>query len=262
MTVVAIRSQIAVAAGTLVFGLAVAAPTEAQSCKKDAVRVGDACIDKWEASVWETTDAATIRKIRNGKITAAAQIVGTRRGLDTHDYGAGCPDNADGCTDFYAVSIPGVVPSSFITWFQAAAACRNAGKRLPTNQEWQLAALGTPDPGPDNGTTDCNTTSGRPGVATGSRSGCVSDVGAFDMVGNAPEWVADWAPRNSACAGWGPFSDDLMCLSGASTTAVGAGALLRGGHYSSGTSAGPFDVNVEEASDWDDIYGFRCARDP
>src|SRR5712691_13076497 len=82
-----------------------------------------------------------------------------QHGATGDDYGSGCPPTGNGCVNFYAVSIPGVTPSGFITWFEAAAAARNSGKRLPTNAEWQAAALGTPDPGTDNGTTDCNISS-------------------------------------------------------------------------------------------------------
>jgi hypothetical protein len=45
---------------------------------------------------------------------------------------------------------PRVTPSAFLTQFQAAAAARNSGKRLPSNAEWQVAALGTPDGAPCN----------------------------------------------------------------------------------------------------------------
>jgi hypothetical protein len=44
------------------------------------------------------------------------------------------------------------------------------------------AVAGTPDPGEDNGTTDCNTASAFSAVATGSRAACVSAQGMFDMV--------------------------------------------------------------------------------
>ncbi|MGH8477343.1 MAG: SUMF1/EgtB/PvdO family nonheme iron enzyme, partial [Methylococcales bacterium] len=39
----------------------------------------------------------------------------------------------------YARSEAGETPSGKITWFQAQQACVNAGKRLPTNAEWQMA---------------------------------------------------------------------------------------------------------------------------
>jgi formylglycine-generating enzyme required for sulfatase activity len=154
--------------------------------------------------------------------------------------------------DVYAVSIPGVAPAALITWFQAAEAARNAGKRLPTNAEWQAAALGTLD-GP------CNT-SGGVLHATGATAGCVSDVGAFDMVGNLWEWVADWVPRTPACGSWGSFSDDLQCLAGAATTGA-PGALIRGGDFFLGSSAGVFAVDGDDTpSNAGSSFGFRAAR--
>ena len=224
------------------------------ACPSSMVRSGSVCIDKYEASVWETTNAALIVKIKAGTATLAElQANATQRGASSDDYGAGCPDTANGCKDFYAVSISGVTPSRYITWFQAAAAARNSGKRLPTNQEWQAAALGTPDGAP------CIVSAGGPGV-TGT-AGCVSDVGAFDMVGNLSEWVADWVPFSTACPGWGGFSDDYMCFSGASTTATGPGALLRGGSWGAGPNAGVFAVYGYYYPTDSFIYiGFRCVR--
>ena len=121
-------------------------------------------MDKYEASVWRvpnptTTNKGLVAKIQQGEATAALLTAGgaTLLGTTTDDY-APCADSGQNCTnDIYAVSLPGVTPSAFITWFQAQQACKNAGKRLPSNAEWQAAVAGTPDPGPDNGTTDCNT---------------------------------------------------------------------------------------------------------
>ncbi len=155
------------------------------------------------------------------------------------DSGQNCAD------DIYAASLPGVPPSANITWFQAQAACENARKRLPSSAEWQAAVIGTPDPGLDNGTTDCNTGSVFTAVNTGSRSSCKSARRAFDMVGNVYEWVADWVPRSTACGTWSAGvspTGDLQCLAGAATSGE-PGALLRGGSFSSGADAGPLNVN-------------------
>jgi Sulfatase-modifying factor enzyme 1 len=113
--------------------------------------------------------------------------------------------------DGNTVSIPGVTPAAKVSWFQALAAARNSGKRLPTNAEWQAAALGTPDGAP------CRVTSAPGGPLLTGTPGCVSDVGAFDMVGNVWEWVAEWVPISTACPGWlldgvGFKSDDTNCL--------------------------------------------------
>ena len=72
------------------------------------------------------------------------------------DNDAPCADSGQNCAnDIYAVSLPSVTSSAYITWFQAQQACKNAAKRLPSNAEWQAAVAGTPDPGP----TGCNTLS-------------------------------------------------------------------------------------------------------
>jgi hypothetical protein len=230
------------------------------TCPPDAVRSGPICIDKYEASVWEIPpgNAATIAKIKNGTVTEDELDAFVQLGVASADYGTGCPPNGNGCKNLYAVSIPGVPPSAFITWFQAAAVARNAGKRLPTNAEWQAAALGTPDPGASPGPADCNTNS--IGLdRTGDRANCVSDVGAFDMVGNLAEWVADWVPLSTACVA-ALFAGDLNCLAGASTTS-GPGALIRGGFFLNGTAAGVFAVyGLSSPSNSGSAFGFRAAR--
>src|SRR5262245_10262518 len=241
----------------LVMGIASAAsagfPTAPVTrCAPDAVPVGTVCLDRYEASVWRvpnptTTNATLVRLIAQGFATRADLLAGGARQLGTtgNDY-APCALNGQNCAnDIYAVSLPTETPSASITWFQAQEACANAGKRLPTNAEWQLGANGTPDSSTDNGTTDCDTATD--GLAlTGTRDSCVSARGAFDMVGNLAEWVADWLPSPTVCPGWGSFSDDDMCIAGASTTTNNPGALVRGGAFASlgRAKAGPFAVHA------------------
>lgn len=244
-------------------------------CAPDAVVSGTVCMDKFEASAWRVPGAATInkglvKKIRSGKATVADLAKGgaTQLGLlGVPDY-APCGEGGQNCTnDVFALSLPQVKPSAQLSWFQALAACKNSGKRLPSNIEWQAAALGTPDPGPDDGTTSCNTG----GVVsaptlTGSRSGCASADGAFDMVGNLYEWVADWSPRSSdGCGGAWPSpasaTNDHQCYVGAAASGE-PGALMRGGSFffGAGASAGPLAVLPRSPSIPDFAVGFRCAR--
>jgi len=222
------------------------------------VKVGTTCVDKYEASVWQipADNTALIAAVSAGEVTLADLTTGgaTQHGATADDYGTACPDTGNGCTTLYAASVSGAVPSSILTWFQAAATCRNAGKRLLTNEEWQAAAFGTPDGAP------CNV-SGGSASATGT-AGCVSDVGAFDLVGNLDEWVSDWVPRSTTCGTWSDGSGDYQCLAGAATSGE-PGALLRGGTFQSGTSGGPLSVNADFGpSNSNTIIGigFRCAR--
>ena len=178
-----------------------------RTCPADAVVSGAGCMDKYEASVWRvpnptTTNRALVARIQQGRAAAVDLAAGgaTQLGVGHNDNYAPCADSGQNCVDgIFAVSLPGVQPSANITWFQAQAACESSGKRLPSNAEWQAAVAGTPDPGPDDGTTDCNTASAFNVILAGSRSACKSARGAFDMVGNLYEWVADWVPRATTC---------------------------------------------------------------
>ncbi|MBI3610173.1 MAG: SUMF1/EgtB/PvdO family nonheme iron enzyme, partial [Nitrospirae bacterium] len=129
----------------------------------------------------------------------------------------------------------------------------------------------TPDPGTDNGTTDCAVASAN-AVNTGARSSCVSNWGVNDMVGNVWEWVADWMQGNTSP--WAPSTGTAGASYGADwmygtnpATAQGAGstnfptALLRGGSWFNGTFAGVFALYSHIGPSFSSSYfGFRCAR--
>jgi formylglycine-generating enzyme required for sulfatase activity len=96
---------------------------------------------------------------------------------------------------------------------------------------------------------------------TGSRAKCTSNWGAFDMVGNVEEWVADWTSQPTDCPGWGAFSEDLMCLAGANSVATGPGALARGGFFNGGfEAAGVFSLDIASPARNGRGIGFRCGR--
>lgn len=189
----------------------------------EMIWVGGTCIDKYEASIWD-------------EATGGSQITGT------------IPCSLDGqdCDNIWARSVAGVEPRGDITWFQAQAALANSGKRLPTNAEWQRAAMGTPDPGGSPGSEDCNTNSSSVEV-TGERTNCVSRWDHHDMVGNLAEWVADWDEVAAGCETWATLlNEDRSCMGrmdGDSEQHL-QGAFRRGGDWEAGTDAGVFSVNV------------------
>jgi len=259
-------------------------------CPPDSVKVGNTCIDTYEASVWQIPPSNTslVKKVQQGKATLADLTDGGATELSpsssssslvcTPDFPANFPSDGNWTPvpgssppnpGVYAVSIPGVLPAGCTSWFQAVQACAASGKRLVRNEEWQRAAAGTPDPGTDNLTTDCAVNSPGP-VNTGSRSNCKSAWGVFDMVGNVLEWVADWADMsNTGCTNWtaqaGIAGTDVSCFGGDGSTASAnlPGALQRGGAWLQGVSAGVFAVQVPapvRAGGQSQVNGFRCAR--
>jgi formylglycine-generating enzyme required for sulfatase activity len=225
-------------------------------CPSDMVKVGPVCIDKYEAYV--TTDAAG---------TTAAVI--SDCSFTGNDCSVANSNPAVTPSPIYAHSRAGVTPSVGFTWFQAAQACANVGKRLPTNAEWQMAAAGTTDDG-----VACNVGDAMAALdPTGSNTSCVSNYGAFDMVGNANEYVADWVQsaninaqvtitQNSTGANYG---NDTTFAGVAMNQGNGAGmpsAIIRGGStVTAANAAGVFFMSTIGAPTLynDPVTGFRCA---
>ena len=254
-----------------------AAPTVALAqCQVGMVQSGSSCVDRFEASLWKVADNTCVTLIRQGRdLPAFCLQQAIQVGISGVDYtDAQCQFNGGGCKNIFALSIPGVIPARSINYFIAAAACRNSGKRLPSNAEWQAAALGTPDPWPqDDPAEQCNV-SGPSAVTTGARSKCVSDVGAYDMVGNVIEFVADWGPLATAGATWNVFlpgfGNDVSNMGGAPNGTIYGlpGTTLRGGSFAFGSGgngelAGVYaiDQNGAPNSIGDaTAAGFRCAK--
>jgi formylglycine-generating enzyme required for sulfatase activity len=96
-------------------------------------------------------------------------------------------------------------PAVGITWYNAAAYCAWAGKRLPTEAEWEKASRG-----PDGDVYPWG--NDEPTCALAHFRGCTPPTtlpvgslpaghyGIFDMAGNGYEWVQDWyAPCYDGC---------------------------------------------------------------